>query len=296
MIWKRDMKTSLYFLLAFFYVTQTLAQTENIISTNGDACEAIKNDESKASARVRAIDKASFTGVENLPQLQKYKNNLNSHDFNVMIYGIVDEFLENTTAKTISEDEKNICVSVSGQIKEHNLNSSIEKSLSERGNEAPTDMVFENIETSEDQQKQEEFSKIPDVEERGLVYIAPTTFYNGATSDNHSKLLKHLMGNSNFFYITDNMEIADFVVYTNVEKAKVEVLDENSSKLQMVIVFRLISSDGNVVAEERQSRTIVFDKSQTEQQNAQKLLKSMYAKASKRFLNEIEKIEQQKMQ
>ena len=289
------MKTALYFLSAVFCATEAYAQTENIINASAEACEELKEGEDKASARVRAIDKASFSSVENLPYLQKYKANLNSHDFNVMIYGIVDEFLENTTAKTTSEDDKNICVSVSGQIKEENLKSSIEKALEERGKDAPTDMVFENIDTSETLKNTEEISAVPDVEERGLVYIAPTTFYNGATSDNHSKLLKHLMSNSNFFYITDNMEIADFIIYTNVEKAKIEVMDENSSKLQMSIDFRLLSSDGTEIAEEKQSRTIVFDKSQTEQQNAQKLLKNMYAKASRRLINELEKSEKQKM-
>ena len=78
--------------IAFFIVLclakQSLAQVdENSEEINifANVCEKISNGESKSSARLRASDKASFKAVQEIPELKKYKENVDIHKFNMKV-------------------------------------------------------------------------------------------------------------------------------------------------------------------------------------------------------------------
>ena len=283
--------------------TSVLAQsrTDSDIKVEGNACEEQKNNETQASLRARVTDKASFVGVESLPQVVKYKNNLNQHDFNVMVYSLIDEFLEEISVQTISEDDGKICVSVSGNIKSYNLEDGIANFLKDRKEENPTDAVIETVIDENNMQSQlkadEKEPEAPKVsaEDMGLVYIAPTEFYNGAMSENHSRLIKHQLGKSAYFFITDDKSIADYLIYPKVSKAKIEKVGKDSSRLQLEVSFVLKSADEMEIFKDGQSRVTVFDNSQSEQKEAQNLLKNMFAKSGRLMLAKLENMQKAKL-
>ena len=64
------------------------------LSVFGSACEDIKANEPNASTRVKATDKACYNAVTSLPQIISIQDSFDEHDFNVVIYNIIDEYLE----------------------------------------------------------------------------------------------------------------------------------------------------------------------------------------------------------
>ena len=62
----------------------------------GNACEKVVQGESKSSTWVRAADKAVFLGVKKIKELDKAKQILNEHDLNVLVYRLVDEYVEDS--------------------------------------------------------------------------------------------------------------------------------------------------------------------------------------------------------
>ena len=281
------------FFLTLLAFGSAYANEPNYLHAKGHACEDIKANEGKSAARIKVNDKAGFDAVSKLDLLQKHKNNFNEHDFNVMIYELIDSALEGISVQTISEDERQICVEFNAMADEKILHEQIGKHLKERGEKAPTDIVIEAVEdTLVANEKQENASlnvqKTP-VEDRALLFVATTTFYNGATSDNHSRLLKHYLADNENFYLTDTQEIADFIIYPKVEKAKIDESNEGLKRLQMQTVFTIVSPDGEQIAKDEQNRAIICAEEKTEQQNAQDLLKKMFAKSAKKLSQEIEK-------
>lgn len=94
---------------------------DNLISLYGTACEPIKSGEMKSSVRVRATDKASFTAVENIAELSDYRNSFSGHDFNVLIYNIVDNYVEDLAVRTTKQTAEEICVEVTGYLNAENI-------------------------------------------------------------------------------------------------------------------------------------------------------------------------------
>ena len=107
-------------------------------------------------------------------------------------------------------------------------------------------------------------------------------------------MIKHYLGNNDNFYITENEDIADFVLYPRVEKARIDEAQDGTKRLQMQTIFTLVSSEGESVAKDEQSRAIICDETKTEQQNAQELLKKMFSKSAKRIAVEIVKFKKTK--
>ena len=111
------------------YVQSLKAEELPSQEVKAQSCEPIKSDETLSSARVRAIDAASFKAVSGLESLKSYKEELDSHDFNVMVYGIVDNYLEDVVAQTTEQSAEQICVEAKGYVSGQNLIQGINESF-----------------------------------------------------------------------------------------------------------------------------------------------------------------------
>jgi len=96
-------------------------EEDRLLPIYGNACEKIKKDEPKSSTRVRVTDMACYVAAENIPEIQSLKNKLNDHDFSILVYNIVDNYLEALSFKTLVEDGREMCVEVKGGISPKNL-------------------------------------------------------------------------------------------------------------------------------------------------------------------------------
>ncbi len=285
------MKLLLAFLLMVGMAKPVHAQTAETqaLSIYGNACEKVIEGESKASTRVRAADKAVFLGVKKLPELARVKSILNEHDVNVLVYRLVDEYIEDLSSSTVSSDAGKVCVEINGYLPPEAIEKvqtefiKAEKPLKEAAPEVVAEVASEV--------KREVDIKPVNPESLALVYIGPLEYYNGAKSNKYSKMLQEQFAGNQYFYLTEDAEIADYVITPKVLKAKVDNLDAAHKRLQMVVSLE-ITGLKNETVNEYQNRFVLFGAEENEQQTAARLLNKLIETAGANVLRKIEHNEQ----
>ena len=285
------MKLLLAFLLMAGMAKPVHAQTAETqaLSIYGNACEKVIEGESKASTRVRAADKAVFLGVKKLPELARVKSILNEHDVNVLVYRLVDEYIEDLSSSTVSSDAGKVCVEINGYLPPEAIEKvqaefiKAEKPLKEAAPEVVAEVASEV--------KREVDIKPVNPESLALVYIGPLEYYNGAKSNKYSKMLQEQFAGNQYFYLTEDAEIADYVITPKVLKAKVDNLDAAHKRLQMVVSLE-ITGLKNETVNEYQNRFVLFGAEENEQQTAARLLNKLIETAGANVLRKIEHNEQ----
>lgn len=285
------MKLLLAFLLMAGMAKPVHAQTAETqaLSIYGNACEKVIEGESKASTRVRAADKAVFLGVKKLPELARVKSILNEHDVNVLVYRLVDEYIEDLSSSTVSSDAGKVCVEINGYLPPEAIEKvqtefiKAEKPLKEAAPEVVAEVASAV--------KREVDIKPVNPESLALVYIGPLEYYNGAKSNKYSKMLQEQFAGNQYFYLTEDAEIADYVITPKVLKAKVDNLDAAHKRLQMVVSLE-ITGLKNETVNEYQNRFVLFGAEENEQQTAARLLNKLIETAGANVLRKIEHNEQ----
>lgn len=328
---------------------------DDVISVYGAACEKVKPNEPKSSLRVKVTDKASYIAVSTLSDLVNVKKDMNEHDYNVMIYNLVDDCLEDMAIRTTKQTEEELCVEVTGYLTEKNVFGAIENTLNQIAQPAIEEEVSEPAqdddedisetaeqpEQTETPEPQTEFtpaedtslemqavptaaeipaqvpapapvpSAVPQPEtetphsdtayvrakeaQKGLIYIAPTEFYNNTSSRKQAEVLKNLFNGNDFFYLTDKPELADYIIRSKVLRAKVDPINSNTNRMQMVVSVERERRDDHEKATEHQNRFMLFTSEENEQAVASKLLKQLLEKAGEKIMRDIEKQERKKI-
>ena len=93
----------------------------NAIKIKGNACEKFTENEAKSTVRVRVTDKASFLAVNGIDEVNTLSDDLNEHDYNVLVYGLVDNAIEDMSVQTTKQDAEQLCVEVSGYVSLDNI-------------------------------------------------------------------------------------------------------------------------------------------------------------------------------
>ena len=107
----------------------TASLDKDVTSVYGTDCEKVKPGEARSTVRVRVTDKASYLAVSSLPDLRNAKVELNEHDFNVMVYNLVDNNIEDMAIRTTKQTPEEICVEVTGYISGKNIFAAIDEAL-----------------------------------------------------------------------------------------------------------------------------------------------------------------------
>lgn len=275
--------------LIFQAHAQAPESTEQELEIYGNACETVIRGESKSSTRVRATDKAVFLGVKRQDSLSHAKQILNEHDLNVMIYRLVDEYVEDLKVATIEENDAKVCVEVKGWLSFGAI-SEVEKEFitdSSPVNEATPEAVVEVAR----EVKENIFLAPQNPESLALLHIKTLEYYNGGKSDKYTQILKEQFADNPYFYLTDDAEIADYVITPKVLKAKVDKLDAGHKRLQMVVVLEINGLKEEAV-NEYQNRFVLFGAEENEQETASRLLEKLLSNAGEGVLRKIEHQEQ----
>ena len=270
----------------------------DVISVYGKNCEKIKSGEARSTVRVRVTDKASYLAVSSLPDLKNAHIELNDHDFNVMVYNLVDNSIEDMAIRTTKQTPEEICVEVTGYISGKNIFAAIDEALNRQKTASEENIAEENEEdtaadiapqppTEENQSQSDNMQTkplssedaviaqptvyAPEIEDipnspattsapkekapseddyleakassKGLIYISPTEFFNQTTSSKYSEILREMFVKSDYFYITDKKELADFVITPKVLRAKVDPINSETNRLQMVIAVECFNPE-----------------------------------------------------
>lgn len=289
------MKALAALLLTFAVAVSAHAQNTETqaLTIYGNACESVIDGESKASTRVRATDKALFLGVKKLSELDRAKQILNEHDVNVLVYRLVDEYVEDLSFSTLPSDAGKVCVEINAYLPPDAVTTvqtefiSEEKPLKEATPEEVAEVVSEV--------KNNVAIKPSNPESLALVAIHPLEYYNGTKSDKYAKLLREQFANNQYFYLTEDAEIADYVITPKVLKAKVDNLDAAHKRLQMVVSLE-VSGIKEAPINENQNRFVLFEADENEQQTASLLLNKLLETAGANVLRKIEHNEQLKQE
>lgn len=312
------------------------AGEENIISLVGSGCEPVRADESRSSVRLRAADKASFNAVEKISELSEYRDSLSSHDFNVLVYNIIDNYIEDQTVRTVSQDEGRICVEMTGWLNSENilrvLNDNFQKyvAANEPSPETAPSTVQDSradypesllIEETADLQapgsilppkpqpsispKVAALAKEPAApvpanvptpvasnatpaiavdtsqpeESVTYVFLDKTVFYNNSTTVKFYQDLKTAVEERPGVKITLDKGQAAYTLKSRVLRAKVDPVNQQTNRLQMVIAVELEQSGKSLVVE-HQNRFVLFDDKDDEQKVAADLIRKLLVQAA----------------
>jgi len=332
------------FVLLLTYSTSAMAEITDVnsgaLSLFGSGCENFQENESNATIRLKATDKACYNAVTTLKEIINIKDSFSEHDFNVMIYNIVDEYIEDMSIKTVKQDSSEICIEVTGYITTENIGKAIDNTI-----KTPEDIVKKNTEekkqvfevnvetkdsarelvpeikeTAEDKQLSEtidhtrnnenktaiaseknskEFLQIPqnnlvindtpNIVVLSTIFVRPTEFYNNTQSDSHSNILKNILSNSEHIKIVNTENEANFVVTPKVLKAKVEPLNSETNRMQMVVAIDTFDVNKNTTTTEHQNKFVLFNTEDDEQTVAKTLLSQLFEIGSLTTINVAEK-------
>lgn len=270
----RTFRLSLLFLL--FLCAPVLAEDDNAdheaLAIFGTACENIKSNEQLASTRAKATDKASYAAVSALSEIVNIKPSFNDHDFSVMVYNIVDDYIEDLIIKTTKQTNSELCVEVSGYVTLSNIGTAIETTLKQLPEEEELPAPPEEIKKS--------FIV-------NTVFIKPTEFYNGTHSRKYSLILGDLLSNSENILVIDNPEEAAFVVTPQILKAKIEPLNTTNGRMQMVVALQVLNRQTNVTTTEHQSKFVLYHTDEDEQATARELMTDLFKQGAASIIRNI---------
>lgn len=284
------------------------------ISVNAAVCEKIINGESRASARVRATDKASFKAVEDLPDLSSYRTKLDTHGFNLKVYRLVDNYLENVKISTVSQDNGQICVEVSAELPatavaevfETNgepepeaipditeaeemvleLEDEVDENVSIAIPPKPEIVINKEISYAEDKEVRP-LSPQPAAEtpEKTIVFIDKTRFYNGSDTSGFFSALEQVVLQKRGFKAAAVLNSPDYILKTKVLKAKVDNVNSETSRLQIVAALELIDTKTSAVQTEHQNRFVLFNSSDDAQKVAANLTRKLLSAGAEKLLS-----------
>ena len=121
------------------------------------------------------------------------------------------------------------------------------------------------------------------------IYFEPTRFYNNTRSNNFAKVLKQFFKNKPNIEITEDQSEADYTIYSEVLRAKVDPINDNNNRLQMVISLDLRNAENRSLIMEHQNRFVLFTSDENEQEVAFRLLKKLFNNAAQLLYKKIER-------
>ena len=89
------------------------------------------------------------------------------------------------------------------------------------------------------------------------------------------------------YRLVDNPQSAMYAFYPKVLKAKVDSLNSQTKRIQMVVSLQLFVKDSNISFSEHQNRFVLFESSEKEQEIAQKLLHKLLRKAGRKLFDKV---------
>lgn len=265
----------------------------DLFEINSEACEKKINGESKASVRVRTVDKAVFSGVRKLPAINEIGKVLEDSELNVLVYRLVDEYVEDLNFETIDTDDGRVCAKVHGWLNPDNISAVKQEFVK---NDAPvSENEPEKIAQVVEEVEREVSAKPNDPENLALVHIKKLQYYNGSETSRFSTILQDKLKDNPYFYLTQEADLADYVLTPKVMKAKVDLLDAGHKRLQMVVSIEISGLEKDAV-DEYQNRFVLFGAEENEQQIASRLIRKLLENACDGVRRKIEHNEQLKFE
>lgn len=276
------------------------------------ACEPLRYGESNSAARMRAADKAAFDALENMNELSDYHSKYDAHDYKVLVYTLVDNYLEDMAVRTLQHNDKQVCVEVTAYLSPQNIEAAAQKMATEREAQYPDSLTIEKaaltepsptgmppkpeIKISQDiaventlaEEKPAALIAAPKVDSgKTKVFIEKTKFYNNTDTNAFREDIAAPIEENRQLAITNSLSDADYIIKTKVLRAKVDPINKQTNRMQMVVALELIRTTDSSTLTEHQNRFMLFESTENEQSVAVSLLKKLLRKAAGQILPKI---------
>ncbi len=274
-------------------------------------CEKIINGESKASARVRASDKASFKAVEDISELRDFRNTMDAHYFNLKIYRLVDNYLEDIKINVISQDDKEVCVEVNAYLPYSAINEMFNDANDKAQISSDEDMITldiedealddkvditippkpeitinENIAFENTLQEEVVIEDTLPIKKgtKPVVYVARTEFYNDTSTNGFFPDIKRQLSENKHVAVIDTLNNPNYIIKTKVLKAKIDNINSETGRLQIVVAVELTDVATSKITTEHQNRFVLFNTGDDAQITAANLTKKLISEGIAKIL------------
>lgn len=289
------------FTLALLACLKVLPASAEFKNVEADACDDRQEGFDAKTMEYRAVDKASLTAVKTSGVIQKHNSSLSPAVVDIIAYRLIDEYLQNVKHTITLSEPNRVCVKVTAdlEIDDKELSALVEehKKAAEPAHINPDAETKMAEEVAEEVNNKTAF-KPQNLKEKKLLYIADMKFWDKTENNHYTDWLKEQFSHSDYYYITDNKDLADFVVTPLLNKAVVDKIDKTNRKMQMVVELRTEAafySDFMPIQQE-QTHFILFAADKDEQQIADTLIKKLLTSAVNDANNKINKYLQNKLE
>lgn len=300
----------LTFVAPFAVIAQEV-DTSGGALVSSEVCERIINGESKASARVRASDKASFKAVEDIPELRELRNFVDAHYFNLKVYRLVDNYLDDIKINVIRQNDEEVCVEVNAYLPYSAINEMFNDANDKAQVSSDEDMITLDIEDEALDDKVDitippkpeitineniafENTLEEDVvvdnavptkkENRPVVYVARTEFYNDTSTNGFFPDIKQQLSENKHITVIDTLNNPNYIIKTKVLKAKIDNVNSETGRLQIVVAVELTDVATSKITTEHQNRFVLFNTNDDTQITAANLTKKLISEGIAKIL------------
>lgn len=271
----------LSFLSGRAYGNEIIAQ-----GISADACDDRMVDDDEQTAENRAVDKAGLSAVKLSGIIQRHNPDLSANAIDTIAYRIIDEYMVNAGHSVKFSDNSRVCVKLVANVEM--TSADLDKLIEEyKDSDAPAEQIAEVVK----QVEEDTTFKPQSLGETKLLYIGKMIFWNGSETDHYTDFLTGLFSNSEYFYVTEDKKIADFVVTPRLIRSEVDEIDHNNHKMQMTVELETSMQNDKSFAplNEQENHFILFAGDKDEQKIADELLRKLLAKAAKEMSRKIDK-------
>ena len=96
------------------------------------------------------------------------------------------------------------------------------------------------------------------------------------------------------YFITDKRDLADYIIRTNVLKAKVDPINSSTNRLHMVVSVEAEFPDEKSSVIEHQNRFVLFNSDENEQEVAFRLMKKLFTAAGEKIKDKVNQAERRR--
>ena len=269
--------------------TENTQAAENEVITRfvtADACDERQPTDDKQTAENRAVDKASMFAVKLSGIVQKLHPELSASALDIISYRIIDEYLLNAQHRVTIADETHVCVNLEAtvEIMPQDIHNLVEEYKNSDATEIQTSEIADQINDSTS-------FKANTLQDKKLIYINPMSMWNGEDTNHYKDLLNGLLSHSDYFYITDNKDTADYIITPSLSRAEVNKIDKDHHKMQMLVELTAESNHDNNFEpiNIKQNHFILFPANKNEQEVADTLIRKLLSRATSEISNRIDK-------
>lgn len=307
------------FVIAFLLAKPAYAQiseTSDEISVFATVCEHLSQGESKSSARLRASDKASFKAVEEIPELREFRQYLDPHQFNLKIYKLIDNHLEDLNINVVGQNAKEVCVEISAyllpssikevfedvsleenvdtnlELEEENIEENVNITIPPKPQININEQIAYNTSDEEDVEVIKEISyQIPESkkskDKRVSVFIDRTQFYNDTSTNGFFSHIEQEILKKGNVAIHAKFDNSNYILKTKVLKAKVDNINSETGRLHVVVSIELTDTSDSSTTTEHQNRFVLFNTTEDAQAKASELVKKLFSDGIAKILPHI---------